>query len=714
MRKILFLFFLLIAIPAFATVTTTTDSIQYTCADSVGPYSFTFPISTLTDIQVVKTDSINISTILSSSLYTVSLTNGYSNGGTVTLKSACASGDLLTIKRDIPLKQTSHFTEGMATLYKTFENVLDKLIMIDQQLQTNIDAGVPGQQGAQGATGGSFGQNYQYIGNYTDLATAISTIGSTVTTLLVDTPQTVSGDITIPSTLTLWLMNPTLITVNTGKTITINGSVIIPNSKVFNCVGTGKVVFSNPSTVLYPEWWGAVGDGTVDDTIPLASFFTAVKGKTGVLTGTYKTTATVTIDTSYTVIKGNGSPGVNSTSSAPCIKYTGTGTGVEIGVYVTPYTTWTYGIVFENIRVEVAATTTTAVDVWGVANSKFDNISIYGNSGGSIGSPRYGLAISGTVNCLFSKIDINGTSNLYAGLYIRTGIGGEITTSTRFIEGYFHYCKYGVLQANTDIFSMDNCVFELNDTGIVTNGIIKLNNCHWESNITQDIYFDRYSEVSIDGGYINSNTNLTPRTSGSYFGIGSDGDPQRITLKNIHFGSTHAGPTLFLSGQALTTARVLIEQCTFPTAMTFGGASYDTWTSMKARIVDMPISVYRFRQSAVAISTTYSTIPTESVIDGTGYILPMKGHILAVRYWYSKTMGGGTIDLAILKNAGAVTRFTKMGATSLPVFWADVPFSSVVAAGDKLTAYAKTDGSFATTGGDLIIEVYVEHGEDGI
>lgn len=65
-----------------------------------------------------------------------------------------------------------------------------------------------------------------------------------------------------------------LVTVDTGVTLTINGFVSAGPYQIFNLVGTGTVIFpmnapgvNTGYTVnqsVYPEWWGAAGDGTTD------------------------------------------------------------------------------------------------------------------------------------------------------------------------------------------------------------------------------------------------------------------------------------------------------------------------------------------------------------------------------------------------------------------------------------------------------------------
>ena len=114
-----------------------------------------------------------------------------------------------------------------------------------------------GIQGSPGAPGGNLGfTNIYAIENFANLSTAISTIGSSVSSLVVDTPQTLSANLTIPSTLNLIIKKAGIITVATGETLTINGSVEIGNYQAFNCQGTGSLVFGDKVSNIKSTWWG--------------------------------------------------------------------------------------------------------------------------------------------------------------------------------------------------------------------------------------------------------------------------------------------------------------------------------------------------------------------------------------------------------------------------------------------------------------------------
>jgi hypothetical protein len=109
-----------------------------------------------------------------------------------------------------------------------------------------------------------------------------------------------------PSTMTWYFPEGGRLTAGGGITVTIHGSIEGSISQHFSGSGTFSIV-STQVPEVYPQWWGAVGDGVTDDTIPIQA---AVDGA-GVARikfnqGTYLTTSTVTISTSRESIWGAG------------------------------------------------------------------------------------------------------------------------------------------------------------------------------------------------------------------------------------------------------------------------------------------------------------------------------------------------------------------------------------------------------------------------
>lgn len=96
-------------------------------------------------------------------------------------------------------------------------------------------------------------ENIDYSGNYATLNIALTAIGSSVKTLVINKAVTINDNTVIPATLGLRIENGGSIGL-AGKTLTINGPFSAGGYQVFS--GTGTVTFGNQAEV-HPEWWGA-------------------------------------------------------------------------------------------------------------------------------------------------------------------------------------------------------------------------------------------------------------------------------------------------------------------------------------------------------------------------------------------------------------------------------------------------------------------------
>lgn len=109
---------------------------------------------------------------------------------------------------------------------------------------------------------------FQVRDGITTFASILSYIGATEKTLIVDSTQIISEDTIIPVTLSLQIRRGGSLTISTGKTLTINSSFEAGLYQIFDCIGTGKIVFGMGSVnMILPEWFGALADDTTDSTI---------------------------------------------------------------------------------------------------------------------------------------------------------------------------------------------------------------------------------------------------------------------------------------------------------------------------------------------------------------------------------------------------------------------------------------------------------------
>lgn len=134
------------------------------------------------------------------------------------------------------------------------------------------------------------------------LPDAITAIGDTAVILRVPAgTHSINANLTIRVNTTLKVERGGILSIDTGKTLTIEGTLEVGLYQIFSCTGTGKVVFAHKSIKeAYPQWWGAVGDGVADDQVPLQTacnslYNAGVGGNTLFLAGIFGVTNQVMI-----------------------------------------------------------------------------------------------------------------------------------------------------------------------------------------------------------------------------------------------------------------------------------------------------------------------------------------------------------------------------------------------------------------------------------
>tara|TARA_Y100000310_G_scaffold325839_1_gene389945 strand:+ start:1404 stop:3776 length:2373 start_codon:yes stop_codon:yes gene_type:complete len=168
------------------------------------------------------------------------------------------SDSALTVANSNPIQATSRAEVG--PIY--FEGLI-KIVLANPDGDGNCPA-TPGTtewtvDNYEGA--GSSILDFTMLSDYTSLANAVSTIGATETTLVIDADDTMAGNVTIPATLSLLWLRSNVITTS-GNNLVIDGTVDAPPYQIFSDAGT--VSFNGDMTLFgYAEWWGI--DGTDDN-----------------------------------------------------------------------------------------------------------------------------------------------------------------------------------------------------------------------------------------------------------------------------------------------------------------------------------------------------------------------------------------------------------------------------------------------------------------
>ena len=121
------------------TLSTTSNREDYTASGSNNVFPYTFRIFAAADLDVIQTDTDgNETTLVYGADYTVSGVGSYS-GGNVTTTTNPTAGYGITILRVLGLIQPASIANQGEFHAKTHEDVFDKLVMIDQQQQEQLD-----------------------------------------------------------------------------------------------------------------------------------------------------------------------------------------------------------------------------------------------------------------------------------------------------------------------------------------------------------------------------------------------------------------------------------------------------------------------------------------------------------------------------------------------------------------------------------------------
>ena len=125
-------------------VSSTTAKVLYSGDDGTTVFPFTFKIFASTDLVVTLVGSDGAEAAKSiTTHYTVSSSgNDFNDGGNVTMLTAPATGETLSISRDLPNTQTTDYVEGDAFPAESHEDALDKLTLIVQEMQEELSRAV--------------------------------------------------------------------------------------------------------------------------------------------------------------------------------------------------------------------------------------------------------------------------------------------------------------------------------------------------------------------------------------------------------------------------------------------------------------------------------------------------------------------------------------------------------------------------------------------
>lgn len=144
---------------------------------------------------------------------------------------------------------------------------------------------------------------------YSTINLAISGCSTAQVNLVVSPgTHTLTASATIPATLNVIFYKGAIIATTSTYTLTINGSIRAGHFQIFSAFTTTyNVILGTKVREAYPEWWGAAGDGTTDDVVPMHCCLQSGANEILLSAKTYYIGGTgFTLTTNRTIVKGQG------------------------------------------------------------------------------------------------------------------------------------------------------------------------------------------------------------------------------------------------------------------------------------------------------------------------------------------------------------------------------------------------------------------------
>lgn len=188
----------------------------------------------------------------------------------------------------------------------------------------------------------------------------------------------IDSNITIPLNVTLWFADGAMLNVETGKTLTMYCKIMARLHQIFS--GSGSLAGSPLVDEVYPEWFGAVGDTTTDDSVAFGKaidLLTSIGGGKLKLNNKYKivnTTYYLDINNFYNtiIIEGNG-------STTGLVAYTYTDTYIfklnetSLGTLITAYPSKP-SLLLRNFHINGQNSTSVNILWYNTCSFKFENM----------------------------------------------------------------------------------------------------------------------------------------------------------------------------------------------------------------------------------------------------------------------------------------------------------------------------------------------------
>ena len=339
------------------------------------------------------------------------------------------------------------------------------------------------------------------VSNFSSFSAALSFIGSSSASLIIDEPVSISANVTIPSNVNLVFENGGRFNVTGNSTVSINGTVSAGAYQIFNAPTivlavyatntpasiTNNVIFGGVSRPeVNPRWWGA--GGTSDDSIALqAALWCITQGSPGITVRlednvTYTVSTSMVVDTDYFRLTGGPGSTIKRKDNVPADTMTVLTTGF-LGRY-----TWGPGYPLTNMRFDnfevdgnkannvigVNDNFENCVNALYLSQSRIENLTVRN-------ALRFGIAIS-------NSSDVIAQGNIVAacdegGLYAE--VGARIIFDSNKITDTpiapwnigsltFNFISQGVISNNISVGALDGIYIrnECDSVSIVGNTVV--------------------------------------------------------------------------------------------------------------------------------------------------------------------------------------------------------------------------------------------------
>jgi hypothetical protein len=313
------------------------------------------------------------------------------------------------------------------------------------------------------------------------LQESLSVIGSQKVILrLAAGTYNIASNLTIPANITLNPERGAILSIATSVTLTINGPLKAGLYQIFNCIGTGKVVFG-PGAVKskYCEWWAQNNTpGTTDMTTALQAALNSGSGELMLLDTTYLFSNLTYGE--HTHIKGQG--------ASTILKMAGTGIGIG---RVPPLSGSITDVSFRNFTINLNNTGNCGLMLEGTWYGVADHVNAinipsgtftYDDGGGSAVYPCCGIMIkgksagspaAGAYYNLINQCSVYGVNSSHyadAGIVATSTDGISRANSNRLIQNITRYCNKGIYLKGNDNYLLGNDT-SCSEVGVWDDGI---------------------------------------------------------------------------------------------------------------------------------------------------------------------------------------------------------------------------------------------------